>query len=342
MILGSLALVEGFYARQIYDLVDILPSDTTLYLDPGQNSMKAPVVLVIFRRPDSTRRVMSSIRQARPTKLLIIADGPRPDRVDEAKKCAAARAIVEQVDWDCEVLTNYSDVNMGCKKRLSTGLDWVFENVEEAIILEDDCLPHASFFNFCEELLNYYRDDQRVMHIAGNNFSLPGSILQESYYFSRLTYIWGWATWRRAWQYYDVDIKAFPQLAAQPGFIELLGSKSESQARISTWSKVYKGMIDTWDYQWQLACLSQGAFTVVPNKNLVSNIGFNADSTHTANPNSPMSNLKTEAMGFPLVHPSFVIRDVKADAKYLKRAYDSRLVRRVWKKLLKGLKFKGL
>lgn len=304
--------------------------------------MKTPVVLVIFRRPDTTSRVLNSIRQARPTKLLIIADGPRSDRIGEAEKCAATRAVVEQVDWDCEVLTNYSDVNMGCKRRLSSGLDWVFETVKEAIILEDDCLPHKSFFNFCEELLDYYRDDKRVMHIAGNNFSFSGSNLQESYYFSRLTYVWGWATWRRAWQHYDVDMKAFPKLASQQGFLELLGSKSESNARINTWSKVYNGMIDTWDYQWQLACLSQGAFTIVPNKNLISNIGFNADSTHTFNSNSSVSNLKTEVMDFPLVHPSFVIRDAKADAKYLERAYNSRLSRKVWKKLLKVLNIKGL
>ena len=136
--------------------------------------MRTPVVFIIFSRPDLTARVFAEIARARPEKLLVIADGPRPDREGEDAKCAATRAIIERVDWPCEILKNYSNVNLGCGHRPATGLRWVFEQVEEAIILEDDCVPHPTFFRFCEELLEHYRDDERVMHISGDNFDLIG------------------------------------------------------------------------------------------------------------------------------------------------------------------------
>ncbi|MFM7711944.1 MAG: glycosyltransferase family 2 protein, partial [Microcystis sp.] len=142
--------------------------------------------------PDTTARVFEAIRQAKPPKLLVVADGPRADRADDIEKCKAARAIIEGVDWDCEVLTNYSDVNLGCKNRVSSGLNWVFDTVEEAIILEDDCVPDPTFFRFCEELLEYYRHDQRIMVISGNNFQFGKKRTGYSYYFSVYTHCWGW------------------------------------------------------------------------------------------------------------------------------------------------------
>jgi hypothetical protein len=131
--------------------------------------LKTPVALIIFKRPDTTERVFETIRQAKPPKLLVVADGPRTDQPGEAEKCAATRAIIDRVDWDCEVLKNYSDSNLGCGLRPATGISWVFEQVEEAIVLEDDCVPHPTFFRFCEELLEYYRHDERIMSISGIN-----------------------------------------------------------------------------------------------------------------------------------------------------------------------------
>ncbi len=161
--------------------------------NPG---IRTPVALIIFNRPDTTERVFAEIAKARPPKLFIIADGPREDRPGEAERCASARAIVDRVDWNCEVQKNYSDVNLGCGARPATGISWVFDQVEEAIILEDDCIAHPTFFRFCDELLEKYRDDERIMHIAGNNFQFGNQRTSFSYFFSHHNICWGWASWR--------------------------------------------------------------------------------------------------------------------------------------------------
>ncbi len=174
--------------------------------------IKTPVVVIIFKRTDTTEKVFEAIRLAKPPKLFVIADGPRADHPGEAEKCEAARAIIERVDWECEVLKNYSDTNLGCAKRVSSGLDWVFSNVEEAIILEDDCVPHLTFFPFCEELLEKYRYDTRIASISGQNVQFGRERTNYSYYFSRYNHCWGWATWRRAWQHFDFDMKLWPEI----------------------------------------------------------------------------------------------------------------------------------
>jgi hypothetical protein len=298
--------------------------------------LKTPVAFFIFNRPDTTQRVFETIRQAKPLMLLIVADGARLDRSGEAEKCAVVRAIVEQIDWDCQVLTNFSETNLGCKRRIFSGLDWVFSFVEEAIILEDDCLPHPSFFRFCEELLAYYRNDKRVMAISGNNFQFGRKRTQDSYYFSRYNHCWGWASWRRAWQYYDVEMKLWP-LIKQGNWLEDL---LQEQQAIADWGKrfesVYTNQLDTWDYQWTFACWLQSSLTILPNVNLVSNIGFSAEATHTNN-NSPLANLPIEAIVFPLCHPGFVIRDARADTFTQKHIFQMGLISRLKQKLKKEL-----
>src|SRR5689334_16949684 len=174
--------------------------------------LQTPVALFIFNRPQLTQRVFAEIARAKPRQLLIIADGPRT--AEEAEKCAATRAIINQVDWDCELLTDLADDNLGCKLRMFSGLNLVFSRYEEAIVLEDDCLPHPSFFGFCEELLTYYRDEPRVFAISGNNFLSPKmqQRMRESYYFSHSPLTWGWAAWRRTWQLFDFEIKRWPEV----------------------------------------------------------------------------------------------------------------------------------
>ncbi len=174
--------------------------------------MNTPVVFIIFNRPDTAERVFEVIRQVQPTKLLVVADGPRSNRPGAEQKCMATRSIIQKVDWNCEVHTNFSDVNLGCRDRISSGLNWVFEMVEEAITLKDDCLPHISFFRFCQALLNYYRNDTRVMHICGNYFGSSNQYLGESYFFSLFCPILGWVAWRRAWKYFDVAIPIWSEL----------------------------------------------------------------------------------------------------------------------------------
>jgi hypothetical protein len=275
--------------------------------------LTTPIAFLIFNRPDTTARVFEAIRQAKPPKLLVVADGLRPDRADDIEKCKAARAIIDGVDWDCEVLTNYSDVNLGCKSRVSSGLNWVFDTVEEAIILEDDCLPHPSFFQFCEELLEYYRHDQRIMVISGDNFQFGRKRTEYSYYFSRYNHIWGWASWRRAWQYYDLKMKLWQEISDGSWLESILG---ETQA-VKYWTKIfqtaYDNKVDSWGYGWTFACWIQNGLTILPNVNLVSNIGFGADATHTSRAIQSVVNNPVREMSFPLQHPPFITRHFEAD-----------------------------
>jgi hypothetical protein len=275
--------------------------------------LTTPIAFLIFNRPDTTARVFEAIRQAKPPKLLVVADGLRPDRADDIEKCKAARAIIDKVDWDCAVLTNYSDVNLGCKSRVSSGLNWVFDTVEEAIIIEDDCLPHPSFFRFCQELLDYYRDDKRIMAISGDNFQFGRKRTEYSYYFSRYNHIWGWASWRRAWQYYDLKMKLWQEISDGSWLESILG---ETQA-VKYWTKIfqtaYDNKVDSWDYGWIFACWIQNGLTILPNVNLVSNIGFGADATHTSRAIQSVVNNPVREMSFPLQHPPFITRHFEAD-----------------------------
>ena len=283
--------------------------------------MKTPVAFIIFNRPDTTARVFAEIARARPAKLLVIADGPRVDHPEDAEKCAATRAIVEGVDWDCEVLTNFSDANLGCKMRPVSGLNWVFENVEEAIILEDDCLPHPTFFPFCEELLERYRADERIMAVSGNNFERGQNQLANSYYFSRYPNSWGWASWRRAWAFFDIEIKLWPTLRQSSWLLDIFGQSNVARYWQSVFDKVFAGQLEgAWDYQWSFSCWAQNGLSITPEVNLVSNIGFGNDSTHTADPTSSIANLPTFPIAFPLQHPGYVIRNYEAD-QFLSKIY---------------------
>jgi hypothetical protein len=271
-----------------------------------------PVVFLVFNRPDTTRRVFEEIRRARPPKLLVVADAPRADRPGEAEKCKAVRAILDTVDWPCEVLKNFADINLGCKIRVSSGLDWVFEQVEEAIILEDDCLPHASFFRFCEELLHRYRDDERIWIISGDNFQFGKRRTHDSYYFSRYTHIWGWASWRRTWRKYDVGMKHWPSVRNQGRLSDILQDRKLTTYWHDVFEAVFNNKIDTWDYQLNFACWINNALSIMPNINLMSNIGFGPDASRTAKINQ-FSKIPVSEMKFPLVHPTLIIRDALAD-----------------------------
>jgi hypothetical protein len=279
--------------------------------------MNTPVAFIIFNRPDLTERVFAEIAQVRPKKLLIIADGPRPDRPGEAEKCAAARVIAERVDWPCDVLKNYSEVNLGCGRRESSGMIWIFEQVEEAIILEDDTLPHPTFFRFCEEVLEKYRDDERVMHISGDNWLFGQKQIPYSYYFSHYSLSWGWASWRRAFRHYDPEIKRWPELRKTSFLMDVLGDKRAVEHWQDRLDLSHMGIdfVNTWDYQWLFAIWSHHGFAVLPNTNLISNLGFNrADATHTkGRAKHRLNNQATAEMIFPLKHPPSVIRDGEAD-----------------------------
>ena len=265
-----------------------------------------------------TRRVFSEIARARPRRLLVVADGPRAGREGEAARCEEARAVVRRVDWDCELLTNFADENMGCKRRVSTGLDWVFGTCEEAIILEDDCLPDPTFFPFCEELLEKFRDDERVAMVCGNNFQRGRRRSQYSYYFSRHVTVWGWASWRRVWRHYDVGMRLWPELRETNWLESLL----VNPVMVEYWRGVFDMMhegtaerADTWDYQLFFAWWARGALAVTPEVNLVTNVGFGADATHTrdAAALSTMAELPSAPVELPLRHPPYLYLDREAD-----------------------------
>jgi hypothetical protein len=269
-----------------------------------------PVVFLIFCRPDLTAQVFEAIRQAQPTKLLVVADGPRSEA--EAQLCQQTRSVIDQIDWNCEVLKNYSDVNLGCRRRVSSGLDWAFSEVEEAIILEDDCLPHPLFFDFCEELLAKYRDDERVMHIGGTNILGEWESAYQSYHFSHYSGIWGWASWRRAWQHYDVDMKLWQMISKEEITKDILPYPRSIEFWTQIFQSVYDQEIDTWDYQWLFARWIQNGLGIIPEVNLISNIGFGADATHTTS-ESLLSRLETKKVNFPLKHPAFVTQNSTMD-----------------------------
>jgi len=275
--------------------------------------LNTPILFLVFNRLDSTEKVFHQIRRAKPKKLYLSVDGPRDKRKGETEKCLCVRNIIlKQIDWDCELFTNFRDKNLGCKLAISSGIDWFFKNEERGIILEDDTLPDLTFFRFCEELLEYYKDDKRLMMISGDNFQFGRKSAQESYYFSRYAHIWGWATWRRAWNYYDVDMKIWPKVRNSGLLFNILGDKKEAFYWKSIFDKVYKGKIDAWSYQWLFACWMQNGLNILPGVNLVSNIGFGSIGTHTKG-RSEVAKLESKEIIFPLFHPIHMKRNALAD-----------------------------
>ena len=272
--------------------------------------MNTAVALIIFNRPDTTAQVLASIRQAQPPKLFIIADAPRPDHPEDVARCAAARDVVEQIDWDCEVLRNYADTNLGCGVRPASGISWVFEHVDRAIILEDDCLPDPSFYRFCDEMLERYQDDERVMMVSGDNFLLGQREVPHSYFLHTYAGMRGWATWRRAWRHHDMAIRQWPALREASWLADILPDPRAVRYWQSVFEKVHAsaGDIDIWDAQWYFALWSQHGLAVAPRVNLVSNIGFRPDATHTKG-KGRLGNLTAGTLTWPLSHPDQILRD---------------------------------
>jgi hypothetical protein len=277
-----------------------------------RHSFHTPILFLIFNRPDTTERVFQQIRALKPKRLFVSADGPRSHIPGEAELCTQTRSIIKQIDWDCEVKTRFSEKNQGCKIGVSSGIDWFFQNVVEGIILEDDCLPDITFFNFCEILLNYYRNDSRIMHICGTNFQ-DGKIRGTgSYYFSAINHVWGWATWKRAWDKYDVNIENYPELLEQKVISSMYSSPKMEKYWRKNFKLVHSKRKDTWDFQWQYAVSVHHGLAIIPNKNLVSNIGFDTNATHTIDDFHPCANRKLDSIN-TLNHPMFFVPDLRAD-----------------------------
>ena len=287
-------------------------------------SCRTPVALFVFNRPILATHVFHAIREAQPTKLFVIADGPRC--AEDEPKCKASRALAEQVDWPCEVLTNFSDRNLGTGLRVASGLDWVFGQSEEAIILEDDCLPDRSFFAYCEESLARYRDDARVMHVAGSSFLPAGTRCKYSYYFSKYALGWGWASWSRAWRHFQFSIPTWPRFKRN-GLPRLCPDRIEAAHWVRRYDPIFRGeRTDAWDYQWSYALWEQGGLAVTPVANLVNYLGVGADATHTKEPTP--SRMRPATSLQRVLHPPTVAHDADLDRMTFDEFYGGHRMRR--------------
>lgn len=299
--IGSIGLPS---ARLDDQVVAILEANRA---EPEGQQLSTAVVFIVFNRPSVTRTVFERIAQARPKQLLVIADGPRANRVGEDELCAQVREIATAVDWMCDLQTNFAHENMGCRQRVISGLQWAFEQVEEAIILEDDILPDPSFFPFCEEMLARYRGDSRVAMITGFNIAADARQVPHSYYFSQLTHIWGWATWRDAWKHYDPEMTSWPAVRDAGLLREVFTERSAWRYWMPILDGMYQGRgPNTWDYQWMYTNLTRGSVSIVPGLNLVQNLGFGLDATHVTNADGAPK-VRVRALRFPLQHPPAMI-----------------------------------
>jgi hypothetical protein len=282
---------------------------------------EVPILFLIFNRPETTARVMDAIRAGRPKRLYVAADGPRDGKSGEAERCAEVRRLATGIDWPCNVRTLFRERNLGCRQAVSSAITWFFEQEPEGIILEDDCLPSPSFFPYCADLLNRFRDDQRIMCITGNNFQQDMNGYPYSYYFSKYNHIWGWATWCRAWRCYDDTMRLYPEYLDYNFFKSLSPSRGFFDYWKGELDKVYHRTLDTWDYVWMFSCWANNGLTCTPRVNLVSNIGFGPDATHCHN-NSSSSNLSRFDIEFPLKHPPLIVRNADADVRVSERVFN--------------------
>lgn len=290
-------------------------------------SLNTPILFIIFNRPETTGQVFNQIRKAKPRKLYVAADGPRTSHPNDLSKCKSTRALIKKIDWDCQLEKLFHDENQGCKKAVSQAINWFFENEEMGIILEDDCLPSPSFFLYCNRLLIQYKDDQSIFSINGCNlgYSLPE---EASYSFTRFVNMWGWATWKRSAQKVDYQMAEWKNKNNKYNFLQDRLKNKKSNAGKHKWylhwlflfNQINK--IDTWDYQWIYTCLNGNGLCIFPQKNLVNNLGFGADATHTIKSEAPLANLEAFDIKFPLVTPKSREIDQVFEDEYLKKVWE--------------------
>ncbi|NJN25005.1 MAG: methyltransferase domain-containing protein [Cyclobacteriaceae bacterium] len=298
-----------------------------------QDPLETPVLFLIFNRPDLTRQVFGQIRKVKPRQLFVAADGPRLNHPDDIEKCALTRQLVmDMIDWDCEVKTLFRDENLGCGLAVSQAITWFFEHVEMGIILEDDCYPDLSFFWFCAELLEYYKDDERVMMVSGTRLINDTNDLY-SYFFSTIGTIWGWATWKRSWYLYDYHLEKLEVLISSRAIYNVATEDHEINARIRNLKKIKQGHFDTWDYQWTLARLINNGLSIIPSKNLISNKGCNSSGTHTQSEKNSFANLQIQDCVFPINHPLVISPNKNYDKIVSKYIYPKQTNKSYYQKI---------
>lgn len=243
-----------------------------------------PVLLLIFNRPDKVRELIASLEKIKPKKIYISADGPRSHIPSDKNNCEEARKIAINLSWECQIYTNFSNENLGCMSGPVKGISWFFSNEEMGIILEDDCIPTNSFFSFTTELLEKYKDNERVMHINGTSFITPeqANSCNSTYYFSAITFVWGWASWRRAWQHFDIKMSEIMETENKLIQNKIFIQNKHRRFWVNLFKHVKnKPQLGIWDAQWAFTVMSQNGINITPTKNLIENIGFGNDATHT-------------------------------------------------------------
>ncbi|MFA5953747.1 MAG: hypothetical protein WC812_04095 [Candidatus Pacearchaeota archaeon] len=300
-------------------------------------SINTPILLIAFNRPDLVKKVFEEIKKAKPKKLFVSVDGPRNNeekiKVDEVKK------IVSNVDWPCKLNKRFQDKNLGIIGGALGAIDWFFENVEEGIILEDDAIPNQDFFKFCSELLKKYRNDEKIMQINGCNFQRGWKREKYSYYFSKYAHTYGWATWRRARRKYDSKMQFYLELKKKKYFSDIFPNKIERKYILHIMDDAYFKIPEAIDTRWVYSVLINDGLCITPNENLVQNIGFGKDATHTKKSDSFFS-IPTNNLSFPLIHPQFIIRDRLSDERYAKWLFKNRVKKFIIKRFSFSLKHK--
>jgi hypothetical protein len=272
--------------------------------------IKSPVLLLVFNRPDTTQLVFEQIRKGKPDKLYIAADGARDNKEGEKELCQQTRQLLN-IDWDCEVKTLFREKNLGCKLAVSGGIKWFFENEEEGIVLEDDCLPNEDFFRFCDTLLEKYRLDTRIMHIGGTNL-VSKKFGTDTYYFSKFTNVWGWASWRRVWVNYDENLEKLDEFIKLDLLKYVYQKNTVRKYLINAFIQTRNNYINTWDYQYAFLNFWNNGLSVCPNYNMITNIGFNERGTHTNEADHKLANLPLESFD-EMTHPKFFVPIIDAD-----------------------------
>ncbi len=283
--------------------------------------LNTPVLFLIFNRPVTTSQVFAQIRKAKPAKLFVVADGPRPNNAEDKAKCRETRRIVTNgVDWKCEVKTLFREENRGCGHGPAEAIDWFFNQVEEGIVLEDDVWPSESFFPFCAELLERYRKDNRVRCITGTNFLAPSYPGEFSYLFSEFAGCWGWASWRRAWKGFDYSIASWKSAEMQTFFKDKFTERQCTFFK-QIFNSVCNKECDIWDYQWWYHRLVNSGIDIIATRNLVKNIGFEPDATHTVIVRDDIRNMAPTETEFPLRHPEDIMIDHSYDKELSRKFY---------------------
>lgn len=281
-------------------------------------NIDVPVYLIFFNRPDTFKYVFEAVRRARPSKLFLACDGARENRTDDEKNVEECKKIAENIDWECEVYKNYSDENLGCGFRMYSGINWAFEYVDRLIILEDDCVPHQDFFKFCYELLEYYKDDNRIYMINGMNRLGIYDKTPYSYFFSGGN-CWGWATWKRAWKNVEYDLKfmedEYSMHCVEERYPYYYNAVAQGEEKLNAYKNGKK--LSAWTYQSGMACALNSQLCITPKKNLITNIGLLGDSGHTTNDIRKVAkkfrayyNAPVYDVDFPLKHPKYIIEDM--------------------------------